>query len=179
LIGKCQKWNDTNCVGTAKGYFHVHLAALGKAPFPDEWREEYPLYLNDKNMISLPNRIFLYETQQLDFSSNEAYARQFRFDLHDFLNLKQSLPTTILKIKPDYKFNKRLQRRKNRFKIDICKTDYQPLRDELMKVASLSSTWIRKEFLNSPDVHVSSRPYFEQLLEDWLVDPCATYTRKR
>ena len=41
-----------------------------------------------------------------------------------------------------------------------------------MNVARKASLWIRRYFLSSPDVHVSSREHFEKLLERWMRDPC-------
>jgi hypothetical protein len=46
------------------------------------------------------------------------------------------------------------------------------VREELMVLARQSSWWIRKVFLNSPTVFVSSRDYFETILQGWMKDPC-------
>jgi hypothetical protein len=175
----CEQWNDTNCVGVAKGWFHVYLAALGKVPYPGEWKEEYPMYLTDSRP-RVPNPVFLYESQQLVFgnahdidntatSSTSEYARQFRIDLQRLLGLNDSLPVILPRTKPDLEhFSKRQQQRK----IRICHAKYLPLRTELMRIARQASVWIRKEFLKSPDVHISSPDYFQTLLQGWMVDPC-------
>ena len=179
MIGECLQWNDTNCVGTGKGLFHIHLSALGKTTrVPDKWKVDYPLYLMDP-IPRIPNPIFLYEMQQLVFDDKNDgggdniidYAQTFRNDLKKLLNLNTSLPSTIQRRKPDMNhFNKRQQRRKNKFKINICEPKYQPLRDELMKVARESSVWIRNEFIQSDDVFVSGN--FRSHMEAWMDDPC-------
>jgi hypothetical protein len=180
LVGACADWNDTHCVGTAKGWFHVHLATLGKVPFPQEWKKEYPLYLanHDKDTppsVVVPNPVFLYESQQLVFDDDalDHNARQFRTDLQQLLGLNESLPKGMPRTKPDMEhFGKRLQKKKDQHKIKICDAQYQILRDELMSVARKTSVWIRNDFLKSPTVQVSSPDYFRKLLEGWMVDPC-------
>jgi hypothetical protein len=99
LIGACADWNDTHCVGTAKGWFHVHLATLGKVASPHEWKKEYPIYLANSDTDTdtatppyvVPNPVFWYESQQLVFDDPYAanYARQFRTDLQRILGLKE------------------------------------------------------------------------------------------
>jgi hypothetical protein len=184
LIHACGWWNDTNCVGTAKGWFHVHLAALGKVPFPEEWKDQYPMYLKQNTSpTKVPNPVFLYESQQLVFddeTSNNQNARQFRMELQRILHLNASLPSILPRTKPDFDhFNKRQQRRKDQHKIDICHAKYQPVRTELMRLSRQASLWIRNELLNSPEVQVSSPDYFRELLERWMVDPCDEVVSKR
>jgi hypothetical protein len=58
--------------------------------------------------------------------------------------------------------------------IDICDAKHDKIRRVLMKKSINSSIWIRKYFLNSQDVHVSSREFFEAKLEEWMNDPCST-----
>lgn len=184
LIDKCEDWSDPHCVGTAKGWFHVYLAALGKVPFPEEWRTEYPRYLENVSLATpVPNPIFLYETNQLKFgevpvswNSTEKslpYSHQFRKDLQSLLQLDTPLDMEMSRAKPDMNhFNARQQRRKDRYKIRICDDQYAPLRKSLLVVARRTSEWIRSEFLQSPDVVVSSPDYFRTLMENWMLDPC-------
>ncbi len=179
LIDECEDWTDPHCVGTAKGWFHVYLAALRKVSFPVEWSLDYPRYLGNLSLsIPIPNPIFLYESNQLKWEtsldSNTAhYANQFRNDLQSLLRLDSPLDRNMSRAKPDMNhFNDRQQRRKDRHKIRICDERYTPLRSSLMVIARRASTWIRHEFVNSPDVFVSSPEYFETLMEQWKVDPC-------
>jgi len=179
LIDECEDWSDPHCVGTAKGWFHVYLAALGKVPFPDEWRSEYPRYLqNISSATRIPNPIFLYETNQLNFDSNSTtntaqYSRQFRKDLGKLLGVESPLDMPMSRAKPDMNhFNQRQQRRKDRNKIHICDDRYAPLRQALMVIARRTSEWIRNDFLMSPDVFVSSPEYFKALMLKWMLDPC-------
>lgn len=183
LIDACEDWKDQHCVGTAKGWFHVYLAALGKVPFPEEWKNDYPRYLANVTLTTpVPNPIFLYETNQLRFESipNNSlkanynyYSNQFRTDLQSLLRLDSPLDMGMSQAKPDMNhFNDRQQRRKDRHKIHICEEQYEPLRRALMVIARRSSEWIRHEFIKTPDVFVSSPDYFQSLMEKWEVDPC-------
>ena len=194
LIGACMAWNDTNCVGTAKGLFHVHLAALGKIlPLSSDLQQRYPQFL--KNVPYMPNPIFLYDSEQLT-DTNRTRTRQFRDDLLRLLRLLPNgksgarlsheqelqneqlldslLPDIIPRTKPDFShFSRREQRKKDRFKVKICQDRYKPIRHELVKNAQEASLWIRTSgFLSSPDVTVSSPDYFNSLLENWMDDPC-------
>jgi hypothetical protein len=45
-----------------------------------------------------------------------------------------------------------------------------------MEVGISASKWIRQYFLDQPDVIVSSRERFEEILLTWLEDPCGTKT---
>lgn len=180
LIDECEDWYDgVDCVGTAKGWFHVYLAALGKVPFPPEWREEYPRYLqNVSSTTVVPNPIFLYETNQLKFedthnSTTAHYSDQFRKDLQVQLGLDSPLDMAMSRAKPDNSnFNPRQQRRKDRHKIRICNKQYLPVREALMVIARRTSKWVRNDFLKSPDVFVSSPDHFVGLMEKWMTDPC-------
>ena len=49
-------------------------------------------------------------------------------------------------------------------RIDICKDEFQSLRDVLMKGARETSIWVRESFMKAPDVHVSSPEFFEQAM---------------
>ena len=56
-------------------------------------------------------------------------------------------------------------------KIDICDEDF--VRSVLLDKAQRTSKWIRRYFLNSSEVFVSSPEYLEDLLEGWMTDGCA------
>jgi hypothetical protein len=170
LIGACYHWNETNCVGTAKGLFHIHLSSLGKVPFPDQWKRDHLLFFPNTTS-RMPNPVFLYESQQLS-DVNQSRARQFREDVRRVLGLDGELPA-IPQSKPDFgHFNPRQQARKDRHKIDICQDLYLPVRTALMKISREASPWIRTSFVSSPDVVVSSPDYFDDLLLGWMDDPC-------
>ena len=181
LIGKCYEWNDTNCVGTAKGYFYLYLATLGKVPFPSSWSTDHPLYFSSNRLTRrLPNPIFLYESRQLS-DSNRTRASQFRKDLQQVLHLNSTLLPMTIHTKPDFThFTSRQQHKRNKYKIRICDDRYRyPLRHHLLQVARMTSEWIRSEFVHGTtqnaknnDVYISSPEYFEQLLQDWMMDPC-------
>ena len=59
--------------------------------------------------------------------------------------------------------------------IDICDDQHQKIRDVLMDKARKASIWIRDYFLESDDVHVSSRDFVHKKLKDWMDDPCTVH----
>jgi hypothetical protein len=177
LIGKCSSYRDFHCVGTAKGLFHVHLALLGKTKNTQELEERYPL-LRGKNITDTPNPVFLFDVQQLS-DKNATRALAFRRDLQRSLGIKQPLPEPPHK-KPGNILHPNKQARRDRFKIRICDDKYLPVRTELMRMAREASVWFRNSgFLDHPDVTVSSRDYFEEIMAtSWSTDPCEVQQNK-
>lgn len=57
--------------------------------------------------------------------------------------------------------------------LDICDDKYNQLRSELVSIGDMAATWIQAYFLDHADVKVSSRDYFESILNTWRFDPCA------
>jgi len=164
LIGGCSK--ETYMVCTDRSLFHIHLSFLGKTKLSDAAEQElltHPRKERPFGMKVLPNKVFLYEINQLN-DANPMRAQQYRADLSEFLGLEDEA----------------LQPRTNHtdsvtpaeVALDICQKQYGPLRDELMKNSIAASKWIRNYFLQSPDVTVSSPDYFKELLLSWLIDPC-------
>ena len=58
--------------------------------------------------------------------------------------------------------------------IDICDREHEKVRKVLMTIARDASQWIRRYFVHSPTVKVSSPQYFTELLKAWEKDPCTT-----
>ena len=182
VIGLCVKSRKLIC--TYRGNFAHHLMKLGKhigattrpySPLEQEIANWYPKYSYEPHDIQpLPNEIFLFELSQLG-DKDDSRKRQLRSDIQDFLGLTQDLPEAI-HYTPGKKWDEKTQAEKDRLKIRICDDQYLPIRTELMQQARYSSQWIRQVFLDSPGVHVSSRPYFEELVEQWMTDPCNNKT---
>jgi hypothetical protein len=174
LIGKCRRGYFNVC--TFRSNFHIFLGNLGKTNMsgdPNEYQYIDPVYRR-RSMDPLPRnsrRIFLYEVSQL--SDQEDRTAQFRVDLQNFLGLEQPIPPLIW-VKPGRNHtDQRTVERANAKKIDICDDQYEHLREVLMKQAVNASRWIRKYFVASDDVVVSSRDYFvNTLMPSWERDPC-------
>jgi hypothetical protein len=118
----------------------------------------------------IPNKIFLFTTDQLA-DRNATRAQQFREDVQHFIGFQQEMPPMI-HIKPGVKWDNETQALKDAKKMDICESHYDELREVLMDISKKASTWIRTFFLKSNDVKVSSPEYFEELLLEWMQDPC-------
>jgi hypothetical protein len=177
LIGACTPGTMQVC--TSKGDFASGLFSLGKTNFPEP-REpnqiEKVILSRRRNSINftdipfVPNPVFLFELDQLG-DTNATRVLQFRKDATDFLGLRQLLPDLPHHI-PGKKRDDEDQRQRDAMKINICDEKHRVVREELMILARQSSWWIRKVFLNSPTVLVSSREYFEEILQGWMKDPC-------
>jgi len=158
LLGKMKDGMHGVC--TDETTFHLQLDNLGKT---EHTPEELELLTWDETPPKFPkmsNPVFLYEINQLQ-DANQTRADLYRSDLQHFLGLQQGLePISRGKSKNKSKA------------IDICDVKYRFVRAELMKNAVRASKWIRMHFLQSPDVTVSSREHFIELLKDWMVDPC-------
>jgi hypothetical protein len=173
LIDKCQDVKEFNCVGTAKGHFHIHLALLGKTNGTQELAKEYPILANRTQLPpTTSNPVFLFDVDQLN-DANATRMNRFQQDLPTILGLKHPLGP-VPRRKPGKVWPKRLQKKRDQAKMRICDDRYQSLRQHLMKIAKQASNWIRNSgFLDHPDVHVSSRDYLEHILETrWMKDPC-------
>lgn len=148
--------------------FHVHLAAMGKTrpSRPDEFALLRRYIRNDElNFQRMNHRVFLYDVSQL-FDKNETRNFVFREDLSEFLGLSSTLAPIELR-------NRSLN---FHYAIDICEDQYEELRKDLMDFGKAASTWIRKYFLELPDVYVSSKDKFVQLLKTWDRDTCLVRT---
>jgi hypothetical protein len=184
LIGRCNARSNHAC--TEKGSFSYYLMRLGKTNYNGTGKrgttelEEEILGRFPRNWYNLsetpykPNPIFLFELRQLA-DTNETRSTQFRQDFQSFLGLKQNLPDMV-HFKPGQNWDREIQKQKEEKKIKICDEQWIPVRRELLRMARQGSRWIRSVFLDCQDVHVSSRPYLEELLLTWMHDPCGNET---
>jgi hypothetical protein len=157
-------------VCTDRANFHANLAIFGKTNMTNP-AERSLLRLRDKYQFISPieNRVFLYDVAQL-YDVNTTRTQLFKKDLKDFLGLQADMPepkNASSGTKPKYT------------KIDICQPKFDNLRTELVAVGKRASLWIRKYFLNSDQVFVSSRDFFEESLKEWKLDPCAAAVASR
>ena len=163
LIKSCRLYF---CVKTAN--FHVYLARLGKtdmtAPEELEMKRKFIALLGELPP-PMHNKVFLYDMEQLA-DRNKTRMETFHRDVHDYIGLREEMPPIV------HKNEGQANLTANERFIDICNPKYNRLRGELMKAARGASVWIRKYFLGSDDVFVSSRDYFEEILASWMHDPC-------
>jgi len=153
--------------------FHDFLSRLGKTPMSSASEKQLLQLGLDKHAKVGP--VFLYEVSQLSESGSDGGVRsaQFRTDLKQFLGLQKEIPPfPLVDTSGRFDFLPVVKNQVDRNKIDICQPQHDIIRDVLMEKATLASTWIRKYFLQSDEVFVSSRDHFELILESWMHDPC-------
>lgn len=129
---------------------------------------ERELELLDHHGMGIANTtqpVFLMELSQMDTSSksNAKGLETLRKDLTAFLGVHY-LPK-MGKYHPPYE--------RVDSEIDICDDRYEGIRHVLLQHGIKASTWIQEYLLYSPQVVVSSRDHFIELLEAWKEDPCA------
>jgi hypothetical protein len=149
-------------------FYHVHLSMLRKTEL-----SKYEIQLLggeaakkqiDRVPNKITNKVFLYDSSQ-PFDKNQTRKELFYKDLSDFIGLRTPLDPF-----PESNFVSST----NLSILDICDDEFVQLRSELIEVGISASKWIRQYLLDSPDVMVSSREWFEKILLTWLEDPCGT-----
>jgi hypothetical protein len=177
-IGLCNVKDEGLCTDHAN--FAPWLYKLGKTFFlPPSHIEDTVKnthqYEAEHDTLPTKNKVFLVEASQLtdqDWFRKE----QFTNDLMAFLDLQYPFQNGIPGASPAPRLG--TQEIRDKRKMDICLSQYDDLREELMQGARDSSQWIRERFLKSPDVFVSSPDYFEQAIASWMEDPCDTSAKK-
>jgi hypothetical protein len=152
--------------------FHVHLSHLGKTNSSIKAQQEAllgPQRSDSPPHLQLLNRLFLYESSQLDPNDDSPEFNAFRSDFEAFLGLspKHSLGPPPAHDSLEANFNP-----SRKYPLDICLEEYGPLRAELMRHGVAASTWIEHYLMDHQDVTVSSPGRFRRLLQSWRVDPC-------
>jgi len=139
----------------------------------------------------LKGRVFVWEMSQLlvdhtttnDYDANGRLLQhdnaQFRKDLQDFLRIDDPLPEMIW-VKPGFAHvNETIKQQIKAAKMDICQAQYNELRLVLLQQGTMAAQWIRTYFLEAPDVYVSQKEYFSNvLLKRWERDPCEDRKKK-
>jgi hypothetical protein len=168
LVGQCTSTSQGVCTDRAK--FHVNLAKLGKTSWRDP-AEQKLLHLThaQQHLVVVPNRLFLYDVEQL-YDNNVTRREQFRRDVQHFLGLTTPLPPLVPPV-PSTRGPKPKA-------LDVCQPKYrQTLRAPLVETGYRASRWILDYLLSddhgqSKNVTVSSPDYFRAILEAWKKDPC-------
>jgi hypothetical protein len=112
-------------------------------------------------------KIFLYSLDQLN-EPNEHRSRPFRRDLQTFLGLEKPLDPM-----GHENLNHFVGNKAHPETVDICEDKYRGLRKRLLARGKQMASWIRDEFMKSPDVGVGNEKQFLKSLGSWSVDPCA------
>lgn len=177
-IGVCMAIHRLVC--THRGFFGWYLLQFGKqhkkkmrpfTPVEEQIANFYPRRaVTPMDIKYIPNEIYLFDLKQLA-DTNETRMEQMRRDIKDFMGLDHDLDQ-VGHFVPGKQHNPLIQAEKDKHKIDICEDNYIPVRREMMQLSRLSAQWIRETFLDLPEVHVSNREHFEEILETWMHDPC-------
>lgn len=175
-IGQCIDGSSDGC--TEHAHFGLWLYRLGKTlSLPDSEMQRAFAEATPHGTIKLgpvkrmENPIFL--TEMTQFADKDA-ARQtmLKEDLRDFLGLTENFSSGAPHKKPGKVWTSDIQTVRDSFKIDICREEFQPVRDVLLKGARETSAWIRESFIKAPDVYISSPEFFEDAMLAWMDDPC-------
>ena len=160
-LGECPSASHGVCAEEAQFHLHLNLLRKTNQTTANEKKLLKPLPSEVPTLAPMHNQVFLYEISQLG-DKDEARAYQYRRDLGSFLGLKHEISPII---HGDESLN-------YHYDLDICEDRYRPLRRELMDIAKPASEWIRTYFMQSPEVVVSSPEFFNELLLEWMEDPC-------
>jgi hypothetical protein len=183
-LGKvCMGGQSNVCTDRAK--YHLNLARFRKTALSTKElgvfgskKDRKELIRDDLDLIYTPNPIFLYDTAQLGDKDKDRL-RNFRGDIKEYLGLKEELPP-VFKFSPGQSVNVTEQAKRDERKIKICDDKYKIQRERLVKTGLEIREWLLDYFMKSPDVFVSNREHFEEILETYARDPCKQeedYTR--
>ena len=168
LTKRCIAGSQGVCAWRAN--FADFLSRLGKTPRMSI-EEENLLALNLPVVPGFTGHIFLYDVSQLsnkqhDDDNNKELVTSFRKDLANFLGIKFELDEIPFLNAAEH------DHFRLKYQIKICDDEHKEIRAVLLDMAKKTSKWIRKYFLASDDVFVSSRNEFIEIMERWVKDPC-------
>ena len=156
------EWNG---VSTDSARFELFLLQLGKT---NVTLDDLADLLGRSRMAIKPNtfEIFFYSLEQMN-DQNTTRSQAFLQGLQEFLALESPIPPLGV-------------RNKNHFvgqdayneTVNICKDDYNDLRQLLLQQGKTTARWIKEQFLASSDVKVANGDHLIQTLDTWQVDPC-------
>jgi hypothetical protein len=119
-----------------------------------------------KDMAVSKAKVFLYTLDQLNESSVRR-SKPFRRDLQTFLGLEKPLEPL-----GHENLNSFVGKEAYPETVDLCEDTHSSLRKELLARGKQMASWIRDEFMQSPDVTVGNANQFLKSLASWSVDPC-------
>jgi len=163
----CNDGNHNVC--TDRANFHHYLSRLGKTDMNTP--EETKLLVHDMNVIPVRGKVFLMDIAQLN-ATDEAASGHLAADLRDFLGLGSDLKALHERKTGKESHQHSDPERRRASMIDICDEEHSAVRAVLVRNGKEAMSWIRDYFLRSPDVVVSSRERFVEIIEEWGSDPC-------
>lgn len=160
LTDGTRRWRD---VATACAKFEIYLMQLAKVPLSEkDTNEMLNESLYSSSVSPNPYKVFVYTTEQLN-DKNETRQRKFQTDLQHHLRLTSPLTDFTKSNKSKKTYNET---------INICDSQYDDIRYQLLRQGKKTSDWICNKFIESSDVVVSDKDYFISLLNKWGDDPC-------
>jgi len=165
---------SNNCVlghgvCTERANFHIPLSNFRWTSMQSQHELEL-LNHHEQSSLNFNNtnvELFLIEQSQL-YDSNITRAQQMENDMTSFLGLSQGSDQRLslqTEVRTNHGSNIKAIN-------DICDSEHAKVREELVRVGTKASEWIKTYFLASSRVTVSSKSYFLELIEKWKYDPC-------
>ncbi|GMI44772.1 hypothetical protein TrCOL_g4186 [Triparma columacea] len=172
-----------------RGHFHAFLSLMGFTTMDTVEERDLlgPIYSGmyakmkkHKNLIKgFKNRVFIYETNQLSDDDGEA----FKHSLLSFVGVDPtfSMPP-MYKVVPGVanaayltngpKDGTEYDIARNR--IDICSSEHDKAREELMVIARNASEWIIGYLMKGKnnEGQLVTAEGFKEKVEEWMIDPC-------
>jgi hypothetical protein len=190
LVGKCLKGGYNVC--TYRSNFHLFLSNLQLTPMGAKELDYIEAqYHKQRNPLVIASggrpQVFLYEVSELTSSSsssssttNNASDIDLRHALQSFLGLAIPIsPFIWFKPGRDHEGDQEKIKALDAKKIDICQGQYDALRQILQQQATNASRWIRHYLLEAPEVSVSNKASFAEIMRGWETDPCTRRTGRR
>ena len=140
--------------------FELGLMQLGKVPLSDH--DILAMMSAGRSLQPVPFKVFLYTIEQIQDDTESGNA-SFREDMKVFLNLSEPIHIP---------HSNKIPRVAHPETIDICDGQFDNLRMLLLTQGKASARWILDKFIESPDVSVSGRGQFSEMLSSWGDDPC-------
>mmetsp|Transcript_10871 Transcript_10871/g.15543 ORF Transcript_10871/g.15543 Transcript_10871/m.15543 type:complete len:328 (+) Transcript_10871:309-1292(+) len=159
---------DNVCTDGAK--FHIAISRLGLTPM--NTTKELDLLQHHHNHTMTIHKthqpVFLLEMDQWKDPVGGDYAEKLRHDLGDFLGIGGPLPK-----RTPYKHRETWVEGKS---IRICEPQHKAVRHVLLDIARNVADWILDYLLESPQIVVSSKEHFRDLMKLYRRDPCRAAT---
>ena len=165
-------------VTLGRAAYHANLLHLGKTNLSADELKLLPRPTlrnlrksNYTNFPTTPNKVYLYDTAQLS-DTNETRKTQLLQDVSNFLGLNSPLKN-LMKVSPGKTAKSQIhQEMLDSQKIHICEDRYEQVRKKLIDIGTAVSDWIMTYLVNHPDLYISNRDHFYNILESYKHDPC-------
>ena len=178
---------------THNAYFHLFLAQMGRTSLSTQAEKDLLRHYDVNTLQPLPfnltvlspptpHTVFLFDQNQINGIEFPEIAESFRQDVSSYLELATPLPSLEEATRLSYAtsdgndtdvtasipYNATREEKV----IDICDSQFETLRKELVLIGRDVATWILEYFLPLAHVHVSSPDFFRQSLLQYQTDPC-------